>query len=366
MDISDFKQQYPDYANVPDVQLADALHAKYYSNVPRDAFLKQVGVADDGGNLSGGMDRAAYQKRFMADNPQANQSALDAVMAQFDQQQAAGTKAQADAQAAAAAKAAAIAKLSPDDQAQAQAAQQFDARLNARLQGPQNGIVPQLPANQQPASFANTSHHNASTFDTVAGNLVGGALGTLVGAGAAGLRMVGDTDDAAEWDAGRQQIAQRQQELGGDTFTGKVSSLVGGIVPALAIPEGMVEQAVGNAGLFANSAFQDTLKAKLAEGQSRPLALAHAAEAFGLNLFAPTVMQKGAGAVLGKLATEGVPGIAGSALGLGQAAGEGAAFSAANSIMDKGTDALAGQQNDHAWIDPADMAVQMAGFDARR
>lgn len=352
MDISEFKAQNPDYKDVPDVVLADALHAKFYSEVPREQFLQQVGVAGPGGNFGTSMPRADYAKQFMANNPQAGQDALDMALAQFDKSSGERTQAAGNAV--------------QDKFAQMNSPEAtFNARLNERLRGPKNGVVPQLPGRVEPDTLQ-PINPTPSTYDTVAGNLVGGTLDTLTGAIASGAHLVGADEVGNEFDKGKEQIQARQKELGGDTFAGKVSSVVGGIAPALAVPADLVSQLVANAGLFAKPAFDDTLKAKLAQGYSRPLALAHAAEAFGINLFLPTVAARGSGAVIKGLGQAEAAGLRGAAVGLGQAAGEGVGFSAINSVADKGTDVLAGQKNDRPWLDPEDMAVQAASFGALR
>jgi len=43
--IADIRQKYPQYAEVPDVQLVDALHAKFYSDVPKNDFYKFVNLS---------------------------------------------------------------------------------------------------------------------------------------------------------------------------------------------------------------------------------------------------------------------------------------------------------------------------------
>ena len=40
--IADIKEEYPQYANVPDVKLAGALYKKYYSDKDEDQFYKLV------------------------------------------------------------------------------------------------------------------------------------------------------------------------------------------------------------------------------------------------------------------------------------------------------------------------------------
>lgn len=46
MNLAEFKQQNPDYAQVPDAELAEALHRKYYADkMPFDEFSRQVGVS---------------------------------------------------------------------------------------------------------------------------------------------------------------------------------------------------------------------------------------------------------------------------------------------------------------------------------
>ena len=42
--LSDFRRQYPQYDGVPDKELADALHSKYYSNIPIDDYYSQIGL----------------------------------------------------------------------------------------------------------------------------------------------------------------------------------------------------------------------------------------------------------------------------------------------------------------------------------
>lgn len=44
MKISDFKAQYPAYQDMSDQELADALHEKFYSDIPKDQFYKDVGL----------------------------------------------------------------------------------------------------------------------------------------------------------------------------------------------------------------------------------------------------------------------------------------------------------------------------------
>jgi hypothetical protein len=42
--IADIRQQYPQYENVPDVELADALHQKFYSDIPKTDFYKSINL----------------------------------------------------------------------------------------------------------------------------------------------------------------------------------------------------------------------------------------------------------------------------------------------------------------------------------
>jgi hypothetical protein len=42
--LAEFRTQNPQYNDMPDAALADALHGKYYSDVPRGEFFKQLGV----------------------------------------------------------------------------------------------------------------------------------------------------------------------------------------------------------------------------------------------------------------------------------------------------------------------------------
>ncbi len=42
--MADIRQQYPQYADIPDMQLADALHQKFYSDMPKGDFYKAINL----------------------------------------------------------------------------------------------------------------------------------------------------------------------------------------------------------------------------------------------------------------------------------------------------------------------------------
>ena len=46
--LQDFRRQFPEYADMPDRQLADAVYRKFYSDIPRDQFDTQIGMAPVG------------------------------------------------------------------------------------------------------------------------------------------------------------------------------------------------------------------------------------------------------------------------------------------------------------------------------
>lgn len=73
MNLAQFRQQYPQYNDVPDVQLANAFHQKYYSDMPLNVFYQKIGLNASPGQSSG----------QSAPNPQAqtsgNQSLLGTV-----------------------------------------------------------------------------------------------------------------------------------------------------------------------------------------------------------------------------------------------------------------------------------------------
>jgi hypothetical protein len=239
-------------------------------------------------------------------------------------------------------------------------AETAEAPNNAPQAGGGRGFVNPPAVGEQPPQTS------GSTAEDMVRNFRGGLLSTVAGAGATLASAAGADNVAQSLDNTRQDFQQEQKEAGGDTILGKASSVAGSVVPAFLLPASKVAQLVGNAGLFAIPAFRDTLNAKLEEGQSFPLAMAHASEAFGINLFMPTVATRGSGAVVKALGGAEAKGAAGVATALGQAGAEGAAFSAANSALDKGTDVVAGQQNDKDWIDLKDMAANALGFGALR
>lgn len=46
MNIADFRDQHPEYADIPLDVLADAMHKKFYADMPRDEFMSRVGVSE--------------------------------------------------------------------------------------------------------------------------------------------------------------------------------------------------------------------------------------------------------------------------------------------------------------------------------
>ena len=44
MSLIDFRNQYPQYNDLSDEELADALHSKYYSDIDKDDYYKKLGI----------------------------------------------------------------------------------------------------------------------------------------------------------------------------------------------------------------------------------------------------------------------------------------------------------------------------------
>ena len=42
--LAEFRAQYPEYDSIPDVALADSLHQKFYSKMPKMEFYKTIGL----------------------------------------------------------------------------------------------------------------------------------------------------------------------------------------------------------------------------------------------------------------------------------------------------------------------------------
>lgn len=69
--LAEFRKQYPEYDNVDDKTLADGLHKKFYSSVPKDEYYKKIGLdnsdaavveeASIGGELAKGLARGKDQ-----------------------------------------------------------------------------------------------------------------------------------------------------------------------------------------------------------------------------------------------------------------------------------------------------------------
>lgn len=46
MNIAEIRQRFPQYRDMSDAQLGDALHARFYADMPKDQFLAQIGVRE--------------------------------------------------------------------------------------------------------------------------------------------------------------------------------------------------------------------------------------------------------------------------------------------------------------------------------
>lgn len=208
---------------------------------------------------------------------------------------------------------------------------------------------------------------------TIGTGLLGGAAQGVAGAGAfladyggkalsaAGATDTGQTlqDVASSLDASRDYWRQKQADNGGNTFAGKVAGLAGGIAPALLFPEAEIPAMLATAVTYAGPAFRDTYNEKIKEGDSQPLAFAHAIEDAGINMFMPKVATKGVGAIGKALGSKGE----GVISQLAQSTGEGAAFDLGSSALHKATDEAAGVDNpNQPWINPESAAVSAATF----
>ena len=43
--LSDFRTSHPEYNDIPDTDLADKLHAKFYSDMPKEDLYKELGLS---------------------------------------------------------------------------------------------------------------------------------------------------------------------------------------------------------------------------------------------------------------------------------------------------------------------------------
>ena len=42
--IAEIREKYPQYSDMPDAALADALHSKFYSDMPKPDFYTKIGL----------------------------------------------------------------------------------------------------------------------------------------------------------------------------------------------------------------------------------------------------------------------------------------------------------------------------------
>ena len=59
MNLKQFREQYPQYNDMADEQLVDALHKKYYSDMPRQEFAEKFGAFAPEPRRAGRAERAA-------------------------------------------------------------------------------------------------------------------------------------------------------------------------------------------------------------------------------------------------------------------------------------------------------------------
>ena len=59
--LAEFRVQNPDYNDMPDVALADALHSKYYADIPKPQFYKQLGLV--GADIPGAANVTTMQPK---------------------------------------------------------------------------------------------------------------------------------------------------------------------------------------------------------------------------------------------------------------------------------------------------------------
>lgn len=230
-----------------------------------------------------------------------------------------------------------------------------------------------LAAKPAPAPRPPAPIKEAGNLETIGANLVGGLGSTLVGAGAAAADYTGASDTAKYLDAKRKAIQEFQQEHGGDTTTGRIASGVGGMAPALAaIPftGGASLAAVAadlgiNAALFAIPGFRDTFAEQIKEGAPPKVAAEHALAEAGLMMVGGKLIGAG-GKALPKALQAGetlLPSLEKRAFGqLAGAGAEGAAFTAADTAINKGIDWANDRENKKPWLDPQALAESAATF----
>jgi Large polyvalent protein associated domain 38 len=204
----------------------------------------------------------------------------------------------------------------------------------------------------------------AGFFETAGANLVGGFGNQLLGAGAALADYTGASDTAKYLDEKRKAVEEFQQRHGGDTTTGRIAAGVGSMAPALAevaaapfTGGSSLVGLVANAGLFALPGFRDTYKAQTDAGASPTVAAEHALADAGLMMVGGKLVAKGGKALPKSLQ-------AGEKLlpQMASAAGEGAAFTAANTAINKGIDVANNRDTEAPWVDPRGMAESAASF----
>lgn len=65
--IAEVRQQYPQYSDMSDADLAGALHSKFYAEMPKDEFAKKVGVTPTFSERFSGEPKPAQQQQSISD-----------------------------------------------------------------------------------------------------------------------------------------------------------------------------------------------------------------------------------------------------------------------------------------------------------
>ena len=97
--LQELRAKFPQYNDMPDAQLAEALHKKFYSDIPPDEFAKKIGLApQQPAQVGSGADMQTLQNAFMKADAAGDTASAQVLATEIKRQMGTGQSQPASAQ----------------------------------------------------------------------------------------------------------------------------------------------------------------------------------------------------------------------------------------------------------------------------